>query len=110
MEKLLSVQTLAPSLIGFFIGLSLITGNARAQSSLAGAMVSVNGKISSLAGSELTVMSNSGPITVRLAGETIVRGEVPVKLSDITAGMYVGATATKQPDGTFWASRLHIFS
>ncbi len=24
--------------------------------------------------------------------------------------MYVGATATKQPDGTFRASRLHIFS
>jgi len=30
--------------------------------------------------------------------------------SDITTGMYVGATAEKQPDGTFRASRLHIFS
>ena len=70
----------------------------------------MNGKISSITGSDITVMSNTGPVVVKFAGETIIRGEVPVKFSDITSGMYVGATAEKQPDGTFRASRLHIFS
>jgi hypothetical protein len=96
--------------MGFAIGLALIAGNAQAQTGSAAGTVSVNGKISSITGSDLTVMSNSGPVGVKLAGETVVRGEVPVKFSDITSGMYVGATAEKQPDGSFRASRLHIFS
>ncbi|MET0642924.1 MAG: hypothetical protein ABWZ17_01010, partial [Candidatus Binatia bacterium] len=45
-----------------------------------------------------------------LEDKTVVRGELPIKFSDITAGMYVGVTAAKQPDGTFRASRLHVFS
>jgi hypothetical protein len=36
--------------------------------------------------------------------------KVPIKFSEITPGMYVGATATKQPDGTFVASQINIFS
>lgn len=96
--------------LGLIIGLALIAGNAQAQTGSAGSTGSVNGKISSIKGSDLTMLSNSGPVVVKLAGETIVRGEVPVKFSDITPGMYVGATAEKQPDGIFRASRLHIFS
>jgi hypothetical protein len=34
-----------------------------------------------------TVMSNSGPAVVKFADETIIRGEVPVKFSDISSGM-----------------------
>jgi Domain of unknown function (DUF5666) len=96
--------------MGLVIGLALIAGNAQAQTGPAASTVSVNGKISSITGSDITVMSNSGPVVVKFAGETIIRGEVPVKFSDIASGMYVGATAEKQPDGTFRASRLHIFS
>ena len=92
------------------IGLALMGANARAQTGLAGNTISVNGTISSITGSDMTVMSNSGPIMVKLGDNTIIRGEVPVRFSDITSGMYVGATAEKQPDGTFRASRLHIFS
>ena len=92
------------------VGLALIGGSAQAQTGSAENRVSINGEISSIAGSDLTVQSNSGPVVVKLAGDTIFRGEVPVKFSDIDSGMYVGATATKQPDGTFRASRLHIFS
>ena len=91
------------------IGLALIGGSARAQTGSAGNTVSVNGTISSIAGSDMSVMANSGPVVVKLGGNTIIRGEVPVKFSDISSGMYVGATAQKQPDGTFRASRLHIF-
>lgn len=95
---------------GLVIALALIAGSAQSQSGSAENRVSLNGKISSITGSDLTVESDSGPVAVKLAGETVIRGEVPVKFSDITSGMYVGATATKQTDGTFRASRLHIFS
>ncbi len=93
-----------------WIGLALIGGNAHAQTGAAGNAISVNGTISSITGSDVTVMANSGPVVVKVGGNTIIRGEVPVKFSDVTSGMYVGATAEKQPDGTFRASRLHIFS
>jgi hypothetical protein len=72
--------------------------------------VSLNGKVTVLKGQELTVETANGPALVKLSDKTLVRGEVPIKFSDITPGMYVGATAGKQPDGTFRASRLHVFS
>lgn len=91
------------------IGLALIGGNAGAQTGSAGNTISVNGTISSITGSDMSLMANSGPVVVKLGDNTIIRGEVPVRFSDVTSGMYVGATAEKQPDGTFRASRLHIF-
>ena len=88
------------------IALALMGSNAQAQTGSGGNTITVNGTISSITGSDMTVMSNSGPITVKLGDNTIIRGEVPVKFSDITSGMYVGATAEKQPDGNFRASLL----
>jgi hypothetical protein len=87
------------------IAVFLATDELKAQSS-----VSLNGKMIALKGQELTVETASGPALVKLSDKTIIRGEVSIKFSDITAGMYVGATAAKQPDGTFRASRLHVFS
>ena len=110
MKKFCGWEVLRGSWMALVIGLALTTGNAQAQTGPSASNVSVNGKISSITGSDITVMSNSGPVVVKFAGETVIRGEVPVKFSDITSGMYVGATAEKQPDGTFRASRLHIFS
>ena len=91
----------------FIIGIAaFLTSSAlRAQS-----RVSVNGKMTSLTGQELVVETSSGPAMVKLNDKTVIRGELPIKFSDIAAGMYVGATAAKQPDGTFRASRLHVFS
>jgi hypothetical protein len=66
--------------MGFAIGLALIAGNAQAQTGSAGSAVSMIGKISSITGSAITVMSNSGPAVVKFADETIIRGEVPVKV------------------------------
>lgn len=90
------------ALIGIVV--FLISDDLQAQSA-----VSLNGKVMSLKGQELAVETSSGAATVKLNDKTIIRGEVPIKFSDITAGMYVGATAAKQPDGTFRASRLHVF-
>jgi hypothetical protein len=77
---------------------------------LAQTRVSLNGKATSLKGQELMAETTSGPAAVKLNDKTVIRGELPIKFSDITPGMYVGATAAKQPDGTFRASRLHVFS
>lgn len=88
----------------FVIGLALIGANAQAQTG------SLNGEIVAIKDVDVMLQSSNGPVAVKLAPDTVIRAEVPVKFSDITSGMYVGATATKQPDGTFRASRLHIFS
>ncbi|MEX0805980.1 MAG: DUF5666 domain-containing protein [Candidatus Binatia bacterium] len=97
---------------GLIIALALIASSAQVdtQAGFAAESLTVNGKISWMTGSAITVESNSGPVVVKLADKTVIRSEVPVKFSDITSGMYVGATAHKQADGTFRASRLHIFS
>jgi Domain of unknown function (DUF5666) len=87
------------------IAIFLTSDHLQAQSA-----VSLNGKVMSLKAQELAVETGSGPTAVKLNDKTIIRGEAPIKFSDITAGMYVGATAAKQPDGTFRASRLHVFS
>jgi hypothetical protein len=87
-----------------------VGAGAQAQSGPRQSPISLNGEISSVGGSSLSLQSNKGPVIVKLTGETVIRGELPVKFSDIAPGMYVGATAIKQPDGTFRARRLHIFS
>lgn len=89
------------------IGIAVLLTNSalRAQT-----RASVNGKMTSLTGQELVVETSSGAAMAKLNDKTVIRGELPIKFSDITAGMYVGATAAKQPDGTFRASRLHVFS
>ncbi len=47
---------------------------------------------------------------VKVPDSTVIRGEISVKLSDITSGTYIGTSAVKQADGTFRASEVHIFS
>jgi hypothetical protein len=96
--------------LGSVIGLALIAVDAQAQIGPTAKTVTVNGTISSVTGSDITLTTNSGPVVIKFSGDTTIRNEVPVKFSDITSGMYVGATAVKQPDGIFRASRLHIFS
>jgi len=80
-----------------------------AQVSPAGKPVTIRGRITSVKGQELLVAAPSGDVLVKVPDATRIEGEVAVKLSDIAPGMYVGASAQKQPDGTFRASRVHIF-
>jgi hypothetical protein len=58
----------------------------------------------------LAVGTASGDVPVRLVESTRVLAETPIKISDIKAGLYVGATAQKQADGSFLASAVHVFS
>jgi Domain of unknown function (DUF5666) len=70
----------------------------------------IRGKITSLKGQELIVTSANGDVKTVLTEKTIIRTEVPIKVSEIGSGMYLGTTATKQADGTFLASEVHVFS
>jgi hypothetical protein len=76
----------------------------------ASAPTTVRGKIVSLKGSELVVASPSGDVKLTLSDKTRIRAEVAIKFSEINPGMYLGTTATKQADGNFLASEVHVFS
>lgn len=83
---------------------------ANAQVGSAGNPPNIPGKVVSLKGAELIVASSNGDVKVTVGDKTVIRAEVPIKFSEITSGMYVATTATKQPDGTFLASQVNIFS
>jgi hypothetical protein len=58
----------------------------------------------------LVVAAADGNIKVATSEKTSIFAEVPIKFSDITSGMYLGTTATRQSDGNFLASEVHVFS
>lgn len=89
-----------------FMGTSLL----EAQVSPTGKPVTIGGKITSFKNQELIVAAAGGEVRVKVADAATIRGEVAVKLSDITPGMYIGTGAQKQPDGTIRAVEVHIFS
>jgi hypothetical protein len=68
------------------------------------------GKILSLKDSELLVTGPSGEVTVSLTDKPTIRSELAIKLSEITAGTFLGTTATKQAGGGLLASEVHVFS
>jgi hypothetical protein len=74
------------------------------------APVSLRGKIGSLQRQELIIAGPSGEVKVAVTDRTVIRSEVPIKFTEIKAGMYLGTTAIKQTDGNFLASEVHIFS
>ena len=61
-------------------------------------------------GQELIVATPNGDVKATLTDQTVVRAEQRIKFSEIVPGMYLGTTATKQPDGNFLASEVHVFS
>jgi Domain of unknown function (DUF5666) len=74
-----------------------------------GKPVTIRGKISSIDGQNFKVTTASGDVLVRIPENTRVGGVAAAQLSDISAGSYVGTTATKQADGNLRALEVHIF-
>jgi hypothetical protein len=70
----------------------------------------IRGKVSGIKGQDLIVATPTGDVKAALTNQTVVRAEQPIKFSEIVAGMYLGTTATKQPEGHFLASEVHVFS
>ena len=100
-----------PSAITLVLFLTFAYANlANAQPTPAASPTNVSGKVVSLKGPELIVGSPSGDAKVTVSDKTVIRHEVAIKFSEIVSGMYVGATASKQPDGTFLASQVNVFS
>ena len=71
--------------------------------------ITIRGKILAYKEPQLSVATNAKEFSVKLSPETTIVGEVPASLSDITQGVFVGASAQKQADGTFRAAQINIF-
>jgi hypothetical protein len=70
----------------------------------------VRGTIALVKDQDLIIATAGGDVRVIVTDKTVVRSEVAIKLSEIVPGMYLGTTATKQADGSFLASEVHVFS
>jgi hypothetical protein len=74
-----------------------------------GKPATVRGKISAVEKQALKVTTSAGEVLVKLPDDVRIGGVEAAKLSDITAGNYVGTTAVKQADGNLKALEVHIF-
>jgi hypothetical protein len=95
------------------VALTLLTGaipwgRVRAQAPQ-GKPVTVRGKISAVDEQSLKIKTSAGEVMVRLPDKVTVGGIEAAKLSDISAGNYIGTAAVKQPDGSLKALEVLIF-
>ncbi len=97
--------------LSLLVPMVLSWGNAilEAQVSPAGTAVAIRGKVAAFNGQDLSVATSAGEVSVKLSTGTTITGELTAKLSDITSGVFVGASAQKQADGTFRAAQINIF-
>lgn len=83
---------------------------AASSMALAQETVRVRGTVDGFAGSAYTVKTRSGDtVTVTLAEKPMFVAIVKASMADIKPGMFVGATAMPEPDGTLKAVEVHIF-
>jgi len=74
-----------------------------------GKPVTIRGKIASIDGQNFKITTASGDVLVRVPENTRIGGIAAAQLSEISAGSYVGTTATKLADGNLRAMEVHIF-
>jgi hypothetical protein len=91
--------------LALITGLTVLAAGAQLEAQVSSGGSAINGSVISVQAQEITINAKNGPERVQLSDKTVIRGELPIKFSEITSGMYVGATAMKQPDGTFRAAR-----
>jgi len=97
-------------------GVACMRSSARSDSAAAAGDVSapnaspmVRGAISQVTPSSLVVTTDTGPVTVTLAGSPKVFDREPGTLADVTDKAFVGVTSVKQPDGKEQATEIHVF-
>jgi len=91
-------------------GIFLLASNIASLNAQTVPPTAIRGTVGLLKDRDLIVATAAGDVRVIVTDKTIVRGEVSIKFSEITNGMYLGTTATKQADGNFLASEVHVFS
>ncbi len=70
----------------------------------------IAGDIVKVEGSTVEVKSKAGEVVdVRVPDTARISGRAPSDLSKVTEGVFVGATAVPQADGTLLAREVHIF-
>ncbi|MDQ6618175.1 MAG: hypothetical protein M3Z31_00505 [Pseudomonadota bacterium] len=70
----------------------------------------IDGQIVSVEGAILRVRAASGEVVaISVADKARVQRRVPTQLDQLKPGMFLGATAAPQGDGTLVASEVHIF-
>jgi hypothetical protein len=65
----------------------------------------INGTIDKVEGNTLFIKAESGPVTLKLADNSLIVGVVKASIADIKQGAYIGSGAVPQPDGSQKASR-----
>jgi hypothetical protein len=103
----IAIQSLR--LITFTALVSLVQFQAAQAQAPQGKPATVRGKISAVEKQALKVTTSAGEVLVKLPDDVRIGGVEAAKLSDITAGNYVGTTAVKQADGNLKALEVHIF-
>jgi hypothetical protein len=96
-------------LITFTALIAVIQFHAAQAQAPQGKPVTIRGKISAVEKQALKVTTSAGEVMVKLPDDVRIGGVEAAKLSDITAGNYVGTTAVKQADGNLKALEVHIF-
>jgi len=89
--------------------MSLVPFEAAQAQTPQGKPVTIRGKISAVEKQALKVTTSAGEVMVKLPDNVRIGGVEAAKLSDISAGNYVGTTAVKQADGNLKALEVHIF-
>ncbi|MGE5219829.1 MAG: hypothetical protein ACM3SP_22745 [Chloroflexota bacterium] len=108
MQQATQVKSVTISLL-VWLGLAFGLGFA-AEAQTGTDLLTVRGKITALKGPEVQISGPAGVVKAVISDNTIIRVEEAIRLTELTAGMYLGTTATKQPDGNFLASEVHVFS
>jgi len=103
----IAIQSLR--LITFTALMSLVQFQAAQAQAPQGKPATVRGKISAVEKQALKVTTSAGEVLVKLPDDVRIGGVEAAKLSDITAGNYVGTNAVKQADGNLKALEVHIF-
>src|SRR5262249_32151755 len=69
----------------------------------------VRGVVSDVTSSSLVIKTDTGNVTLALAGPPKVFDREPGSLSDVADNAFVGVTSVKQPDGREQATEIHVF-
>src|SRR5207244_9202446 len=96
-------------LITFTAFIAVIQPQAAQAQAPQGKPATIRGKISAVEKQSLKVTTSAGEVLVKLPDDVRIGGIEAAQLSDITAGIYVGATSVKQADGNLKALEIHIF-
>jgi hypothetical protein len=97
-------------------GVACMRSNARSDSAAAAGDVSapntspmIRGAVSQVTPSSLVVKTDTGTVTIALAGSPKVFDREPGTLADVSDNTFVGVTSVKQPDGKERATEIHVF-